>query len=55
MAEDEWLLCLKQMTYSKKFLQNVENMFIPTQDEYNEASKRPEITYHERDFLVTFL
>lgn len=55
MGEEEFLLCLKQITYSKNFLKHIDNIFIPTQDEYDEASKRPEVVYHERDFLVTFL
>lgn len=55
MAETEWLECLKQITFSKAFLDNIDNIFIPTQEEYDEASKRPEVVFHERDFLVTFL
>lgn len=37
------------------FLSKIDNLFIPTMEDYEEASKQPEIKYHERDFLVTFL
>jgi hypothetical protein len=55
MAEDEFLLCLKQESFSQAFLAQVNNIFIPTQAEYDEAAKKPEIPFNERDFLVTFL
>jgi len=30
-------------------------MFIPTPEEMEDAAKRPEVVFDERDFLVTFL
>ena len=36
-------------------LSKIDNIYIPTMEEYTAASAQPEIAYHERDFLVTFL
>jgi len=55
MKEEDFLACLKQESFSKAFLDQIQNIFIPTQAEYDEAAKRPEIPFDERDFLVTFL
>lgn len=55
LNEEEFLNCLKQLTFSRTFLAQIDNFYIPTMEEYEEASRRPEIEFHERDFLVTFL
>lgn len=55
LNEEEFLACINQISFSRTFLAQIDNFYIPTMEEYEEASKRPEITYHERDFLVTFL
>jgi len=55
LNEEEFLACLKQLTFSRTFLAQIDNFYIPTMEEYEEASRRPEIEFHERDFLVTFL
>jgi len=55
LNEEEFLACLNQISFSRTFLAQIDNFYIPTMEEYEEASKRPEITFHERDFLVTFL
>ena len=55
MAEEEFLEMLKQVTFSNTFLKTVDNIYIPTKEEYEAASQLPEIQYQERDFLVTFL
>jgi len=43
------------VSFSRTFLSQIDNFYIPTMEEYEEASRRPEIEFHERDFLVTFL
>ena len=55
LSEENFMTALKEVTFSKAFLDRVDNMFIPTTEEMEDAAKRPEIVFDERDFLVTFL
>jgi len=49
------MAAIKEVTFSKAFLDKIDNLFIPTPEEIEDAARRPEVVFNERDFLVTFL
>ena len=55
LSEENFMEALKEVTFSKAFLDKIDNMFIPTPEEMEDAARRPEVVFNERDFLVTFL
>jgi hypothetical protein len=56
LSEDEWIDCLKQKTFSVNVLRKIEGMYIPTLEQYQNASDSVGQKYFtENQMLMTFL